>query len=344
MPRWIRTIVLGALVLAGLGVLEPLGSTQQLLPPPKPPAPPREYTLLFLGDIMLSRGVGVKMRAEEDWAYPFREIAGTLRPADLVYANLECPISDAGRDLHHRYSFRADPRALVGLKAAGIGVVSQANNHAYDWGPAALLDSLARLHAAGIRTVGAGENDLAAHFPTLVKVGDLRLAFLAYVNIDPPEATAGAASPGVAWLDPGRVLADIRLARPLADLVIVCPHWGIEYARRPATSQVMLAHKMIEAGADLVVGSHPHVGEPLEAYHGGWIAYSLGNCIFDQKDPATHRGLMLRVTVRARRVFAATLVPTAINANLQATLAPPPVPKTPRRVLTAQKLRSTPAR
>ena len=245
----------------------------------------REYTLLFTGDVMLSRAVGSRMQAQKDWTLPFRLIADTLRNADLRYCNLECPVSDRGRNLHHLYSFRADPRAIEGLKAAGFNVVSQANNHSYDWGPEALLDSVERLRAAGIQTVGAGQNILAAHYPLLVRVGGLRIAFLAYVNIDPKEAAAGVDRPGVAWLDPAQALADIRFARPLADLVIVCPHWGVEYALQPTRDQVELAHQMIDAGADLIVGSHPHVVQPLEKYHDHWIAYSLGNFIFDQQDP-----------------------------------------------------------
>ena len=259
----------------------------------------------------------------EDWSLPFHLIADTLRNADLRYCNLECPVSDRGHNLHHLYSFRADPRVIDGLKAAGFNVASQANNHTYDWGPEALLDSLERLRAAGIQPVGAGQNILAAHYPLLVNVGGLRIAFLAYVNIDPKEATAGVDRPGVAWLDPAQVLADIRFARPLADLVIVCPHWGVEYALQPTREQVEIAHQMIDAGADLVVGSHPHVVQPLEKYHDHWIAYSLGNFIFDQQNYATHRGLMLQVKVRGKQIAEVLPIPIKINSTFQAALAQP---------------------
>jgi poly-gamma-glutamate capsule biosynthesis protein CapA/YwtB (metallophosphatase superfamily) len=274
-----------------------------------------QYTLLFTGDIMLSRAVGARMAAKNDWSFPFRLIADTLQTADLRYCNLECPVSDRGRNLHHLYSFRADPRAIEGLKFAGFNVASQANNHTYDWGQEALLDSVERLRAAGIEPVGAGRDALAAHYPLIARVGSLRIAFLAYVNIDPKEAAAGVDKPGVAWLDPVQALIDIRFARPLADIVIVCPHWGVEYALKPTKGQVELAHQMIDAGADLIVGSHPHVTQPLEPYHDHWIAYSLGNFVFDQEGPGTHRGLMLKVTVKDKRVVA--VVPIAININSQ---------------------------
>lgn len=283
-----------------------------------------DRTLLFVGDTMLSRGVGAKMKTEGDWAYPFRQIAATLSAADLTFGNLECPVSNVGRNLHHRYSFRADPRALEGLKVAGFDVMSVANNHTDDWDRPALLDTLRRLREAGIRPVGAGTNDLEAHYPTFMNLGGLKLAFLAFVNIEPKEARASVGRAGVAWLDPGRVLDDIRLARSLADLVVVSLHWGVEYARRPQREQIILAHQMVDAGADLIVGHHPHVSQPLEDYHGRWIAYSLGNFIFDQGSPeATRHGLMLKVTLCGKGITDVTSIPITISRSFQASLARP---------------------
>jgi len=309
-------------------------------------APQRERTLLFVGDVMLSRHVAEAMEARLDWDYPFRKIARTLRAADLAFANLECPVSDTGRDLHHLYSFRADPRVIEGLKYAGFLVLSVANNHMDDWDRPALLDTVRRLRAAGFVPVGAGANVGDAHYPVFVtcpaeshcrswKVevrkstieyrnlaapGELKVAFLAYVDVDPKSAAATLTRPGVAWLDADRVLADIRFARHLADLVVVSVHWGVEYAPRPLSRQVELAHEMIDAGADLVVGGHPHVVQPLEEYHGRWIAYSLGNFVFDQQWPVTHHGLMLKVTTSGRRITRVTPVPITIDA-MQAAVA-----------------------
>jgi poly-gamma-glutamate synthesis protein (capsule biosynthesis protein) len=307
------------LFLAALFVA-PAGRAQN--PAPETSRVPREQKLIFVGDVMLSRSVGAKMRAVDDWTYPFEKIAPTLRSADLTFGNLECPISDTGRNRYHLYSFRADPKAIAGLKFAGFDVMSVANNHSFDWGAPALVDTLARLRADGIRTVGAGANDLEAHYPVLVMLHGVRLAFLAYVNVPPKEATAGTDRAGVAWLDRDRTLADIRFARELADVVIVSVHWGVEYMRRPQRSQVEMAHQMIGAGADLVVGSHPHVVQPLEEYHGRWIAYSLGNFIFDQHDPPTHHGLMLEVTLAGKRIGQVQSVPITIDGSLQAYATP----------------------
>lgn len=258
------------------------------------------------------------MRAEGDWSYPFRKIAPTLNAADLAFGNLECPVSDVGHDLHHRYSFRADPKVLEGLKSAGFLVMSVANNHMDDWDRPALLDTLRRLRDAGIQPVGAGENDLEAHYPRVVRIAGLKLAFLAYVGIEPRDAEAEINQPGVAWLDADRALADIRFSRPLADLVIVSLHWGIEYAKRPNRQQVKLAHRMVEEGADLVIGHHPHVVQAVEKYRGRWIAYSLGNFIFDQRDPPTHRGLMLKVRLRDGQIADVASVPITIDQRFQA--------------------------
>ncbi len=295
---------------------------------------PGERTLLFVGDVMVARGVGAKMKAERDWTYPFQKIAPTLKAADLTFGNLECPVSDVGHNLHHRFSFRADPNIIEGLKYAGFDVMSVANNHIYDWGRPAVIDTVRRLRAARILPVGAGANDLEAHYPVLVNLQGVKLAFLAFVSIKPEEAAAGVDLPGVAWLEPDRALADIRFAQPLADLVVVGLHWGVEYAKQPQAEQVELAHRMVDAGADLIVGGHPHVVQPIEKYHDRWIAYSLGNFIFDQKSPeATHHGIMLKVTLRGKQITDITSIPITIDRAFQAYLTPPVAlaPKLARR-------------
>jgi len=275
---------------------------------------------------MLSRSVGAKMKAMNDYTYPFQKIADTLRAADLTIGNLECPVSDAGRNLHHLYSFRADPKVIEGLKYAGFGVLGVANNHMYDWDRPALLDTVARLRAAGLRPVGAGANDLEAHFPLIVNMKGVKAAFLAYVGIEPKQATARPDRPGVAWLDADRVISDIGFVRPFADIVVVCLHWGVEYAPRPNRRQGEMAHRMIDAGADLVVGGHPHVVQPCEFYHGHWIAYSLGNFIFDQHWPRTHHGIMFKVTLTDKKVTDAVAIPITIDNSFQAFVSPPENP------------------
>lgn len=271
---------------------------------------------------MLARGVGREIKTKGDPTYPFLKIVDTLRAVDLVFGNLECPVSDVGRDQHHLYSFRADPGVVDGLKFAGFRVMGLANNHADDWGHAALLDTIQRLHAADILAVGAGANDLEAHQPTLVDLNGVKIAFLAYVGIAPKSATAGPESPGVSWLDPNRAISDIRAARPLADVLIVVLHWGVEYSKRPEKGQVALAKRMVDAGADLIVGAHPHVVQPVENYNGHWIAYSLGNFVFDQKTDPSRHGIMLKVTLTGKQISDVTPVPITIDSTFQPSTDP----------------------
>ncbi len=316
--RWLVVLALFAAALVAT-------SAPEIESEERPPVR-RARTLLFVGDVMLSRAVGRRMKALDDWNYPFEKIAPTLHSADLAFCNLECPVSDTGREQGHLYSFRADPRALAGLNFAGFRVVNTANNHMFDWGRPALVDTLERLRAAGIRPVGAGVNDLEAHYPVIVNVDGTRIAFLAYVGVAPKEAAAGVDHPGVAWLEPGRALADIRFARSLADIVIVCLHWGVEYAPEPGRRQVELAHRFIDAGADLIVGGHPHVVQPLEFYRGHAIAYSLGNFVFDQNDAPTHHGLMLEATMEGKHIARVRFQPITIDRTYQAVLTSESLP------------------
>ncbi len=253
-------------------------------------------TLLLGGDLLLDLAVGRTLAAEG----AARTFAGWLDLRDrwgpaLGFANLESPVSDVGEALSgKRYTFRAEPPAAPALREGGFEVVSLANNHALDFGTAALLDTLARLSAAGVTAVGAGADVGEAYAPRIVRAGGADLAFLAFTDtFAVPVAHremwgAGADRPGTALLtERARVLEAVAAARGSgADIVVVSVHWGYEYVRRPAPAERALARDIIDAGADLVVGHHPHVTQGLEIYRGRLILYSLGNLLFDsEKSP-----------------------------------------------------------
>ena len=268
------------------------------LPPPAEPA-----TFLFVGDIMLSRKIGAIMAEKNDWTYPFLEIKNVLEEADLVVGNLEGPISSRGTKLGSIYSFRADPRAVAGLSSAPVGVVSLANNHVWDYGREALSETLDILKTAGIDYIGAGVDYVEAHQPVIRDVKGTKIAFLGYTNLVPVGITGEKSAPVVAFLDLKQVVPDIARAKELADLVVVSFHWGDEYETKHNRSQEEIAHTVIDAGADLVIGHHPHVGQEIEEYHGGYIAYSLGNFVFDQNFSAdTRTGLILEVTLKNKKI------------------------------------------
>lgn len=278
-----------------------------------------EYKLIFGGDVMLARRVGM---AIANWnSNPFVHVTKTLQGADLAIVNLECVVSSLGSArLGKPYTFRADPATLPLLTAAGIDMVSVANNHSGDFGTDAFSDMLKRLTAQGLIYFGGGENGTEAYAPRYVTLGDLKLAVLGFSNIETPYFTATANTPGLAWFKDDLVTKAIKQAKSKADLVIVMPHWGTEYTEVVNAEQVRLAKLMINAGADLIVGSHPHHLQALTTYKGKYIAYSLGNFVFDGPgpNPAWSEAGMLQVVVTQQNekwgVKSAQLIPTQIDA------------------------------
>lgn len=235
--------------------------------------------LAFVGDVMLSDGPGRVIAAGRD---PFAHVAERLRQADVRIGNLECVIAASGRALDKPWTFRAHPRVLPVLQRH-LDVVSVANNHVGDFGREAFVEMLGHLDASGIPRVGGGRNLAEAHSPLIVEKHGLRIALLAYDEFFPRSFEAGADRPGSAWSDDEQVVDDIRRARSehRADLVIPFMHWGSEGEPVANARQRQLARLMIDAGADAVVGAHPHVVQDAEVHRGKPIVYSLGNFVFD---------------------------------------------------------------
>lgn len=257
--------------------------------------------LVFAGDIMLDDGPGRAIAAGRDPLAPF---APLLAGADYRIGNLECPIATVGRPLDNKiYSFRADPRVMAVLKGR-FDALAVSNNHSGDYGREAFLETLAHLERAGIAAFGGGRNLAAAHAPLWIERKGLRIAVLGYNEFKPRSFEAGADWPGIAWSEDSQVLADIRAARSAgADVVIPFMHWGWEREPQPSERQRRLARAMIDAGADMVVGGHPHVTQGAEHYKGRPIVYSLGNFVFDGFElPAAKRGWLLRVAVERGRL------------------------------------------
>jgi poly-gamma-glutamate synthesis protein (capsule biosynthesis protein) len=288
------------------------------------PTPPEPVTLLFGGDVMLSRSVGDAMARANDWGMPFRNIASVTAAADVMFVNLESVISEKGAVAGCGYCFRADPRTLEGLQVAGIDVVSVANNHAWDFGPAAFADSLVRLASSGIGVTGGGTTVFGAREPLVQTVRGTRIAYLAYTDMLPAGACATENRVGVNCYDAVRMPEDIARARSMADVVVVSFHTGDEYVGHNA-KQTRIYRAAIDAGADIVAGHHPHVVQDVERYQPqehpgrvGWIAYSLGNFVFDQmwSEPTMH-GQMLRVVVRDDAVSEVQQIPVVISRGYQ---------------------------
>ncbi|GBD24386.1 Capsule biosynthesis protein CapA [bacterium HR29] len=280
------------------------------------PVPEPVVVIAAVGDLMLGRSVGWRIAAGEP-GIPFGSVAPLLE-ADLTVGNLEAPIADSGSPAAKAYAFRAPTSAARILAEAGFDVVALANNHALDHGPEALLQTLDLLAAAGVHGVGAGPDAAAAHRPLIVERQGLRLAFLAYVDT-PPEGTyrretweAAEGKPGVAWLDLARLREDVSRAKGLADNVIVFFHWGIEGSTEPSEAQRTVAEAALAAGATLVLGSHPHLLQPVEEREGRLVAFSLGNFVFDGFEGQANRSAVLRIVLDRRGVQEWKLVPVHI--------------------------------
>lgn len=286
------------------------------------PAPIR---VTFTGDVIASRCVHDAIVRTGDWTSPFRATGDRLRGATLAVASIDSSISAAASPIGCRETFNllASPRIVEGLTWAGIDVATVAANHAKDCGTAgfcgdrAFLDSLANLRAAGIYAVGGGETLSEARRPVVVEVGGVRFAFLGYDDIA-AYYHATPTSPGTAGLDLDTLADDVRAARRAADVVIVLPHWGEEYTADPTPRQVRGARIAVEAGAALVVGNHPHTVQAAASIGGGYVAWALGNFVFDQDwSVETTEGVILEATFLGTRLAAVRFAPVRIEGRLQ---------------------------
>ncbi len=258
----------------------------------------KERVLVFVGDVMVGRGVASQIEKHKDFNFPFLKVAGFLQGADLVFGNLEGPISNRGTKQGSEYSFRFDPQVSQALQTAGFDVLSLANNHILDYGPEALVDTVDYLRKMRIESVGAGVDYSEANEAKILQVGGMKVAFLAYTNLYPKSLSATPDGAGISDSDPESVKEAVKSAKEKADFVVVSWHWGDEYKIRANELQRKMAREMIEAGADIVVGHHPHVPEEIEQYKQGWIFYSLGNFVFDQAfSPETMSGLLVKVGI-----------------------------------------------
>lgn len=254
--------------------------------------------LLFAGDVYLSnhvlnayeRGGGIQGVLDE-------RIRQEIEEADLFMVNQEFPFTDRGTAAADKeFTFRISPSRIGIMKEMGIDIVTLANNHILDYGAEGLLDSCDALDEVGILHVGAGENLEQAKKLETVDIKGKTIGFLgtSRVYMDGSWA-AGANHPGVfSTYDSRQALEEIRAAREICDYLVVYVHWGVEKETSPKDYQITLGRKYIEAGADLVVGSHPHVLQKIEYYNGKPIVYSLGNFVFGSSIPKTE---LLKVTL-----------------------------------------------
>jgi poly-gamma-glutamate synthesis protein (capsule biosynthesis protein) len=294
-----------------------------------PAASPSVIRIGFAGDIMLSYEMTPYLE-EFGPHYPFRGSEAIFRPFDLFCANLECPISDVGLPLQNKsFYFRSAPWTVHGLVFAGVGLVSLANNHVLDFGDEALSRTTEILAEKGIGWVGAGHDAGEASTLRVIVRNGVRLGFLAYNLAGPDMYQAGPDRPGTAVCNAESLSSNVKAALASADHVVVFFHWGEEYSPRPDEAQRILARAAIDAGADCVVGCHPHVVQPVEIYKNRLIAYSLGNYAFGSwgrpPDRTADAGLILELDMDRTSLKKAVLYPLNVF-NYEVKFNPRPCP------------------
>ncbi len=293
--------------------------------------------LRAVGDLMLARHVATRIERSgmEALLAPWSD----LLAGDLTLANLESPLTQQREQLRPGpYRLVGNPDHIPALAAAGIDALSLANNHALDAGLPGLADTYGQLQASGITVLGTGENEAAALTPHIQQVNGLHVALLALNDVaDPADGPGGLARAddptwrnpdtfpwGRAWLSDAALEA-VRSSRAQADLVVIMVHWGVEYSPEPSARQRAWAERLVAAGADLVIGSHPHVVQPVEVVETGdrrgVVAYSLGNFIFDgPADPTQNSGMALRVLCDQQGVALVATAPLDLDTTAPTTL------------------------
>lgn len=263
--------------------------------------------LLAVGDIFL------QTRTDK---YPFENVGSILKGKDILFGNLETVLSKRGNPLPKRVSLRTDPEKVRYLMDAGFSIVNIANNHIMDYGELGLLDTIDVLEKSGIQFVGAGRNIGEAISPITFEKNDARLGFVGFTSAG---ITAGEKNCGCAPANKELLIECVRKLREEVDILVVSLHWGIEYVFYPSPGQQNLARELIDNGADLILGHHPHVIQGIEEYKGRPIFYSLGNCNFrteqDKNYGGADAGVIASIEFSSEGITNYELVPIRINSD-----------------------------
>ena len=283
-----------------------------------PDANQEPVTVVFGGDVVLCADVAKRVERYGD-AYVFEKLDGLFSKADVAAVNLENPLTYSDKKAPkpvlpgggEPVYLKATPEAGRALTAGGIDVAFLANNHIGDY-EGSVVDTTTALRELGIRPVGAGRNRAEACRPVLVEVRGVKLAFLAFCDVPPRQYEAGESRPGCAWANAKDMRASIADARAQADVVFVNLHFGGQHNTAPCNRQKELAALALEAGADMIVGNHPHVIQPIAIHKGKPVLFSLGNLVFPKPLHSWLVGLAAKVTVIDKRIARVDLIPIEI--------------------------------
>ena len=260
----------------------------------------RSVRMVVFGDVNLGRAVGQKI-LENEIDYPFQKISIQRKSGDIVFANLECQLSEQDgetQDPEHNMIFTGPPNGARALSSFGFTLVSTANNHAFDYSLRGLRETIESLEHEGIQHVGSSADSVGRVPPVVLRQNGIAVGFLAYTQF---VNAAGPWEGRIALFDSVRARRDIRLLKQKSEFVIVSFHGGKEYVEEPDPKTRRQMESLVNAGADIVVGHHPHVPQGIEVLNGRVIFYSLGNFIFNQSSPWAKRSFGVELVVKKQR-------------------------------------------
>jgi poly-gamma-glutamate synthesis protein (capsule biosynthesis protein) len=298
------------------------------------------------GDVSFGREVGQRVVESPDYA-PFAGVAPFFCDADVRFVNLESQLSEQQGETQsprHRLIFTGPPEAAGTLARAGVQVVSTANNHAWDYGRSALFETLEHLRAAGVRSAGTGRDAEEAYRPAILRANGLRVALFALTHVwnqGPFEKHEG--RDYVAWASFGKLRDALLAARASNDVVLVSYHGGAEYQDAPSDLTRAFVKAVIEAGADAVIGHHPHVIQGIGWFSGRPVFYSLGNLVFGRRGehPWTRYGMLARMRVSPGAAPSFSICPYRIDDFLPVALSASPSDPERARFLGHVRMAST---
>lgn len=265
-------------------------------PAPTTTAPPRPVTLAFGGDVYGHPPVARVLDRGEN---PLAAVAGLLSSADVAIVNLETAVGSAGAPRDKQFVFQAKPVLLDALRDAGVDVVSVANNHSFDHGLDGFLETLDNVAASGLIATGGGRDAASAYTPAYISVDGVEVAILGLAVIGPEDDDRAVGDrPGTTnGRDLDATIAAVRAAKQRTPVVAVFVHWGAELGKCPRASEQTLAQHLLDAGASVVIGAHPHVLQAIDVRDGQLVAYSIGNFVFRSRSEVTRATGVLHVTI-----------------------------------------------
>jgi poly-gamma-glutamate capsule biosynthesis protein CapA/YwtB (metallophosphatase superfamily) len=272
-----------------------------------------QVSFCAVGDVLFDRGVRNTI-SNNSVFYLFENVKEIISEKDLAFCNLECPLANIedGFPLLKKHSFRADTTSVNGLNYAGFNIASVANNHTIDYGKDAFMKTLELLKSHRIFPVGGGKDQSEASEPLLLVKNGETFAFFGMVDFILDATIFDPNSPYPAFIKVDSLCAKIRELNTVVDNIIVSIHWGKGNSNIITKRQTEIAHQLIDAGADLILGHHPHVLQGIETYHNKIIIYSLGNFVFDHQQELNRQSVIFTCKFEKGNIVEPVFIPVSI--------------------------------